>query len=337
MNMDGVDEKAAQESRWTNGVSAGPTGDGSGPRKRCTVALNVYVRLCGQELLDACHYRTLCDHSPVGKKQALALYPNIAAAEAINADEAKTRLLKIAVLGEIDVPEIAQQLSLDAAVVETWEKLFFNVRGLRSAFGWIDPHVIRPELAAGRADLAARLRMVCAVGPLGAQVILRADTRLPIDESQRLFERQLKLHLKFDAAMELTLDTPKNQIFFLRRHMALMQEEKRLELAREKLEKKCVEAINRHKLSMIQAEIALERERSRAAARARREEGLALAELGEEECRKQLAAHDASRNSPHRRPRPRASPPPPCRSCGGVTARRRRRALLPRPRARRRR
>jgi hypothetical protein len=70
----------------------------------------------------------------------------------------------------------------------------------------------------------------------------------------------------------MTSDTNKNRLFFMRQHMRLMQGQKRLEFAREMLEKKCAEALDRHKLAMIRAEIVLERERNRAAVIARRAE-----------------------------------------------------------------
>ena len=244
----------------------------------------------GQGFRDVHHYRTLCDHSEVGKRQAVILYPAIAAAEELNADAVKTSHLKVAVLGELDPKEVCQQFNIEEAVFQAWEKTFFDVRGCRSATHWVSIHVIQPELAAGRDELVARLRMVSAVGTLAAKAILQADTRLPICEAQKLFERQLKLHLKFDAAVEMTPGTNKNHLFFIRQHALLKLEERRLEFAREKLQKKCEEILDRHKLSMIQAEITLERERNRAAAIAQRAEGIALAKRGDEDIRKMLVA-----------------------------------------------
>jgi hypothetical protein len=252
------------------------------------------------DFLDVHHYRTLCDRSEVGKRQAVILYPAIAAAEELNADIAKTGHLKIAVLGKLDPKEVSQQFHIDEAVFRTWERTFFDVRGCHLATHWVYIHIIQPELAAGRGDLAARLRMVSAVGTLAAKVILQADTRLPIREAQKLFERQLKLHLKFDAAIEMTPDTNKNRLFFIQQHAKLQLEERHLKLAREKLVRKCEEALDRHKLAMICAEVSLEREPNRAtatagagtgaAAGARCDEGIALAEMGEKQSAEWLAA-----------------------------------------------
>ena len=122
-------------------------------------------------------------------------------------------------------------------------------RGRQSATAWIQIHVIQPEVAAGRGELAARLRMVSSVGAGAAQAILKADTRLPIREAEKLFERQLKLHLKFDNAVELTTDTDKARMFFIGQHAKLKREEQRMKFVREKLEKKCAEALDRHEVT----------------------------------------------------------------------------------------
>ncbi len=190
-----------------------------GPGWRCDLAealihrrLGPWQRRFGQEFIDLHHFRSLCAHSTVGEKQALALYPAIAAAEKLNADAVMAGHLKVAVLGELDPKEVARQFDIDEAVLRAWEMMYFDARDLRLARGWIDAHVIRPELAAGRADLAARLRMVSAVGAAAARAILQADTRLPSNEGQRLFERQLKLYLKFEAAIDMTLDTDKTRL-----------------------------------------------------------------------------------------------------------------------------
>lgn len=248
-------------------------------------------RRLGQIFLDVHHFRMLSAHSPVGRKQALALYPAIGAAEELNADPTKTDLLKIAILGEIEFGEVCPQLGVDEVVARAWEQTFFDVRGTRTAVGWVHVHLIKPELAAGRADLVARLRMAAALGMVGARAILKADARLPIREAEKWFDRQLRLSLKLDAAMEMTTDTNKTRTFFIRHHARLVHEEKRLKFAREKLEKKCAEALNRHELAKIHAEIALERARGRAAVRARQAEEVDLVRTGEDQSPVWPAAH----------------------------------------------
>ena len=99
-----------------------------------------FLRLLGQQFLDVLHYRTLCAHIPVGLRQAQAVYPNVAAAEKLNDDLWKTGHLKVAVLGGLDLMEISQRFGIDQPVLDTWEKTFYDVRGLREATGWIQTH-----------------------------------------------------------------------------------------------------------------------------------------------------------------------------------------------------
>jgi len=79
-------------------------------------------------------------------------------------------------------------------------------------------------------------------------------------------------------------------MFFIRLQVRLRHEEQRLKLAREKLEKMCAEALNRHELAKIQAEIALEGARCRTAARVRQAEEADLVQTGEDQSRAWLAA-----------------------------------------------
>jgi hypothetical protein len=99
-----------------------------------------HLRACGEDVVNLHHYRTLCDHSSVGIKQALALYPQIALAEELNAHTFKTGLLKVAVLGEIDLPAVCQQLNLDVAVADAWEKSqtarFGEISAQRTKLSW---------------------------------------------------------------------------------------------------------------------------------------------------------------------------------------------------------
>ncbi len=70
-----------------------------------------------------------------------------------------------------------------------------DVRGCRNAVGWFAAHVIGPELAAGRSELAAKLKLVAAVGPVGAQAVLDVGSRVPVTAGEHLFQRKLRLHL----------------------------------------------------------------------------------------------------------------------------------------------
>ena len=230
-----------------------------------------FLKHYGEDFANVLHYRLLCRQSNIGQQHAANRYPLLAAAEELNADFVKTGHLKVGVLGDMDLEEISQLVQIDEAVIQTWERTFFDVRSALAATQWVNIHVIQTELAAGHGDLAARLRMVAAVGPQGARAILTADTRLPMHEAERLFDRDLKLHLKFDAAVKMTPDTEKTRLFFIKWYTELKNEKQRLQLAREKLQQKCEEAMDRCKVAKIQAELTLERERNRATALAARQ------------------------------------------------------------------
>jgi hypothetical protein len=80
----------------------------------------------GADFLDVLHYRTLCAHSDVARRQAINVHAAIAAAEELNADTIKTGHLKIAVLGELDPKVMCQQLNLAEEVFRAWEKTFLR-------------------------------------------------------------------------------------------------------------------------------------------------------------------------------------------------------------------
>ena len=216
------------------------------------------------------HCRQLCRNGKTGIEQAEALYPDIAAAERLHKSD-RTDSLKIAVLGGLESKEIARRFSLDEAVIEAWEQIYFDVRGMREAVGWIHTHVIQAEQSAGRAELAARLKFVAAVGPVSARVTLDADTRVPLGEGQRLFDRRLKLHFKFDAAAEMRVDSDREKLRFMRMYLDLAMQEKRLDLQERKLTQRCREAIDKTRTDKMRLELAKQRAERKAAAEKRRE------------------------------------------------------------------
>ena len=118
------------------------------PRQRSHDA----VKACDEHVRRLHHYRCLCAHGGAGVQQALARYPAIAGAEALNRTD-QANMLKIAVLGGLDAAEIRQRLGVEAAVLDGWEKIYFDVRDMREAVQWIEAQVIEPERAAGHDEL----------------------------------------------------------------------------------------------------------------------------------------------------------------------------------------
>ena len=82
--------------------------------------------------------------------------------------------------------------------------------------------------------------------------------------AQRLYNQRLTLQLKFSAAANLSVDTDREKMFFLRTYAEMQYKENRLRLAERKLALHCQEALNRKEL----ANAAYEAESQAAAARA---------------------------------------------------------------------
>ena len=251
-------------SRWQLASDAGP-----GISHRL-------ARNYDQHTVDAYEFIRLCRTGSKGRQQAIEKYPLIARAEELNSNEALTAQLKIAVLGGLDGPEIASRFSLESQLLDTWEKLFFDARGRRQHVGWVQAHIVIPAQRADGLELAARLKLVAAAGPVAARAVLDCDSRVPIEEGKRLFDRRLKLSLKFDAACSMPLDSDRDRLAFLRMHVEMMGREQNLRLQERKLEQRCRKALDQHELAKLRLEFAREREAKRAAARARREEERAL-------------------------------------------------------------
>lgn len=263
----------ASDSSGTGGAYRGS----EGPAWRWKLALAAPSRsyLRTREHVDpltrAAHaYVLLRRRDTAAAEEARRQYPEIAAAERLVEDPAQSDVLKLLTLAGCERTEIAARTALEARVVETWEQLFFDVRPMREAVGWIQTHVIRPEQDAGREAQAARLKLAWSLGPAGAQAVLDADTRFPVTAAQQHFDRSLKLHLKFQEAIALPLATPQDQMRFVKFYADLNLAERRLQLEERKLHARCIEAQRRHELAEMRREEARQRQERRAAKQAER-------------------------------------------------------------------
>lgn len=189
-------------------------------------------------VLDAHEYLelSLYDGSADARLKALELYPEIAAAEALQHDPPRCEPLKIMVLAGCEPVEIADKTGLSQAVVEAWEALFFDVRPAREAIGWIMAHVVHPEERDGNTAFISKLKAAFAGGPEIARQILESETALPLAEGARLFDRQLRLELKLDQALGLPLDTSTDKLRFLQWYYRRETDRVRLELEKQKFE-----------------------------------------------------------------------------------------------------
>lgn len=224
------------------------------------------VRSQDPDVQAAHHFQQLVKRGMAGTTYAAALYPEVAAAVVLDQEKAKVDCLKIGVFGDLSWEEIARHAGVDVAVAKTWSSLFYDAAGSRNAFGWVAVHIVQPEIEAGNIELAAKLRLVAAVGPAGARAVLDLDSGAPVTAGEQLFRRKLQLHLKFDQAMAMS-EGPEYHFRFVKLYASLRIQEKRLKIAEQKLAERCNAALRRHELAKIRAETALEREKRRGTAR----------------------------------------------------------------------
>ena len=219
------------------------------------------------ELVD---YLQKCRCGPKGKAEAEKLYPQIAAAELLDADPATRDPLRILVLGDCPVAEIAVRFEVPDEIIATWERVFFDVRDRRAATGWIFAQVIRPALDAGDRRLAVELKTALAGGPVAAQAVLDLPAIVPLERAERLINRDLALGLKLKEALEFRFAEPKEAMRFARFHMEYTQKEERLKLDKKRFAQHCEEAQRRYELGVARREDATARRHERAAERARK-------------------------------------------------------------------
>jgi hypothetical protein len=183
------------------------------------------------------------------------MFPLVAQAEDLEHDPARREAAMILVLGRISAAEMSDRLAIPRPAIELWEALNFDLRDLLHAMAWVLAHVIRPEQKAGRTELAARLKLALMAGPEAARALVSCELSGPVDEAERLFQRDLKLAAKIEEAADLPLRSERETLAVLR----LPVEIKRLDLAKAKLAEKCTKARERHELKVLRAKRQAER------------------------------------------------------------------------------
>jgi hypothetical protein len=89
--------------------------------------------------------------------------------------------------------------------------------------------------------LAAKLKLAYFGGPIMARAILDARVRLPVEESDRLFDREILLHVKMQEALEAPLEEGE-RIEFLKLYLQYDINRRRLELDKKKFAHQCEQA-----------------------------------------------------------------------------------------------
>jgi hypothetical protein len=96
-------------------------------------------------------------------------------------------------------------------------------------------------------------------GAEAARAALATGGMLPLDEAEKLFDQQVRLQLKFDAAIESQL----KPLSFLRLFFQLQHQKLRLELEKQRLGERAKEAERRHELALLREQRAQQREQQR--------------------------------------------------------------------------
>ncbi len=182
-----------------------------------------------------------------GIAAARVKFPLVAQAKDLEQDAARREAAMIMVLADIAPEEMGDRLAIPRAAIELWEALNLDVRDLRHAVAWISARVISPEQKAGRTQLAARLKLALMAGPEAARALVSCELCGPIDEAERLFQRDLKLHAKLDEATDLPLRSERETLAVLQLPIQIM----RLDLAKAKLAEKCTKVRERHELKVL--------------------------------------------------------------------------------------
>jgi hypothetical protein len=241
-------------------------------------------------VIETAGYYALCSGGGDGSRRAAQKYPHVEAAFALQADDeptnSKTDAMKLLILANAPTAAIAERVGIEPAVVDAWERLFFDVRDLLGATGWLSSQVIEAASQAGDRALAARMKVALTAGIDGVEAILALDGGVPVDEAERILQRRRQLGLKFDEAVNMPIDNDRSRLRFIKLYLDLTLAEKKLNLASQKLAARCARARERHELAQLRLAAAAQRaefkarEQAEKAERRRRQEA-AVAEKQE--------------------------------------------------------
>lgn len=176
-----------------------------------------------------------------GPDRALKKYPEISAAFCAWNETSTADQLRILAIANCPREEIAARLQIDEPIVAIIEQLFFDVRWVLDASDWIVCRAIIPEIRAGAFDLAAKLKLAFFGGPVMARAILDARIRLPFEESKRLFDREILLHVKMQEALEAPLEETE-RIELVKLYLQYDINRRRLDLDKKKFAYECEQA-----------------------------------------------------------------------------------------------
>ena len=175
-----------------------------------------------------------------GPDRVLKKYPEVSAAVHTWNNDVMVEQIKILVIANCQREEIAARLQIDEQIVAVIEDLFFDVRWALDASGWVVCRVIIPETQAGAFDLTAKLKLAYFGGSIVARAILDSRVRQPTKAADRIFDREVLLHLKFQEAMEAPLDE-RERLKYLELYLRYDISRRQLKLDKEKFAHQCAQ------------------------------------------------------------------------------------------------
>lgn len=158
-------------------------------------------------------------------------YPRIAAAVHLWGQPELRQQLQVLSVADVPILEIADRLQVSADLIEMAELVFFDVRENLASPIWVVNRVIRPAAAQEERNYAAQLRVAYFGGPTAALAVLTANTRLPAEESERLYDASALLYAQMIETLHATL--PASELLEISGRLLLQHEQ--LKLDREKL------------------------------------------------------------------------------------------------------
>lgn len=186
-----------------------------------------------------------------GPSNAAEKYPDLDAAFRLWGDESAAERLMILAVADCCLSDMAEYLRVAEATVLLTESLFFDVRPCLHAQSWIAARVIEPHIAAGNVEFAAALKLAHYGGEIVAKSLLDAKSRLPLEEANRLFDREMLLHVKLIGVLHAPLGSPEAAADFLKLALEYETKKAKLQLERQKFEHRCAQDVRAHELEML--------------------------------------------------------------------------------------
>lgn len=195
-----------------------------------------------------------------GRSKSADEYPVIATAKSFWDKPENRQQFIILTLADCPREQIAKRFNMDLNVIETVEKLFFDIRESRDATSWIHAHVILPESRSGASELATKYRAAFWGGPRVAEEILDTGRVVFVDEVQRIANEEYLLGMKALTAADMSLRNQKDALQFQKIYFDHQNKKEQLDFRKEKFRFHCEQEIRKQELAESRQRAAENRE-----------------------------------------------------------------------------